>query len=91
MRAREYRRLDDYEGEEREKVRLRGLKVTVLMDHGHTLTGTTQAMPARLSDLADNGVTVLLCRSDNKGCGIQHSKTLQCDRVEHELDELVPE
>ena len=59
----------------------RGVRVTVLTDHGHTLTGSTQAVPARLGELIDNGVTVRLCRGDNQGSGIQHSKTLQCDQV----------
>ena len=55
----------------------RGIPVTVFTDHSHLLTGTTNAMPGRLSELADNGVQVLLCRDDKGRTGIQHPKTLQ--------------
>lgn len=35
------------------EVAMRGVRDTVLTDHGHTPTGTTQAMPARLGDLIE--------------------------------------
>ena len=59
----------------------RGVRVMVYADRGHTLTGATQAMPARLGELIENGINVRLCRGDSGGSGIQHSKTLQCDQM----------
>ena len=58
---------------------IRGVTVTVIGDHGHTLTGATAAMVERFTELKDAGVTVLLTRGVSGGSGIQHSKTLLCD------------
>ena len=57
----------------------RGVKVKVLVDRSHALSGTTQNMPSRLAALKDGGVEVRLCRGCSSGTGIQHSKTLMID------------
>ena len=57
----------------------RGVKVKVLVDRSHALSGTTQNMPSRLAALMDGGVEVRLCRGCSNGTGIQHSKTLMID------------
>ena len=57
----------------------RGVKVKVLVDRSHALSGTTQNMPNRLAALMDGGVEVRLCRGCSNGTGIQHSKTLMID------------
>ena len=57
----------------------RGVRVKVLVDRSHALSGTTQNMPNRLAALMDGGVEVRLCRGCSNGTGIQHSKTLMID------------
>ena len=57
----------------------RGVRVKVLVDKSHALSGTTQNMPNRLAALMDGGVEVRLCRGCSNGTGIQHSKTLMID------------
>jgi len=58
---------------------LRGVDMTVIGDHGHTISGSTKAMVAKFSEMRDAGVKVLLSRGISGSSGIQHSKTLLCD------------
>jgi phosphatidylserine/phosphatidylglycerophosphate/cardiolipin synthase-like enzyme len=57
----------------------RGVKVEVIADYGHTLTGTTVAMVERMKALLAAGVQVVLTKGASGNSGIQHSKTLLCD------------
>jgi len=57
----------------------RGVKVEVIADYGHTLTGTTVAMVERMKALLAAGVQVVLTKGVSGNSGIQHSKTLLCD------------
>ena len=57
----------------------RGVKVEVVADHGHTLTGSTVAMVERMKALRAAGVQVVLTKGASGNSGIQHSKTLLCD------------
>ena len=57
----------------------RGVKVEVIADYGHTLTGTTVAMVERMKGLLESGVHVVLTKGASGNSGIQHSKTLLSD------------
>jgi len=57
----------------------RGVDMTVIGDHRHTISGSTKAMVAKFSEMRDAGVKVLLSRGISGSSGIQHSKTLLCD------------
>ena len=62
------------------ETRARGVDVKVIADKGHMMAGATVTMPERLEELRAAGIEVGLCKGPGGKSGIQHSKTLLCDK-----------
>ena len=62
------------------ETKARGVDVKVIADKGHMMAGATVTMPERLEELRAAGVEVGLCKGPGGKSGIQHSKTLLCDK-----------